>query len=36
MEPSDITIRGAQHHNLKNVDVAIPRHKLVVLTGVSG
>ncbi len=36
MEPSDITIRGAQHHNLKNLDVAIPRHKLVVLTGVSG
>jgi excinuclease ABC subunit A len=36
MEPKNITIRGAQHHNLRNIDVSIPRHKLVVLTGVSG
>jgi excinuclease ABC subunit A len=36
MEPATITIRGAQHHNLRNVDVSLPRHKLVVLTGVSG
>ncbi len=36
MEPENIVIRGAQQHNLKNVDVLIPRYKLVVLTGVSG
>ncbi|MCR5283547.1 MAG: excinuclease ABC subunit UvrA [Lachnospiraceae bacterium] len=31
-----IRIRGAREHNLKNVDVTIPRNKLVVLTGLSG
>ena len=31
-----IEIRGAQMHNLKNVDVQIPRNKLVVITGLSG
>ena len=31
-----IKIRGANEHNLKNVDVDIPRDKLVVLTGLSG
>ncbi|AVT81600.1 excinuclease ABC subunit UvrA [Rhodopseudomonas palustris] len=31
-----ITIRGAREHNLKNVDVTIPRDKLVVFTGLSG
>src|SRR5690348_13430871 len=31
-----ITIRGARLHNLKNVTVAIPKNKLVVLTGLSG
>ena len=31
-----ITIRGAREHNLKNVDVAIPRDQLVVFTGLSG
>ncbi|RIK98210.1 MAG: excinuclease ABC subunit A [Proteobacteria bacterium] len=31
-----ITIRGAREHNLKNIDVAIPRDRLVVLTGLSG
>jgi excinuclease ABC subunit A len=31
-----ITIRGAREHNLKNVDVEIPRDRLVVFTGLSG
>lgn len=31
-----IKIRGANEHNLKNLDVDIPRNKLVVLTGLSG
>src|SRR5699024_7631883 len=31
-----ITIRGAGAHNLKNVDVDIPKNKLVVMTGLSG
>ncbi|MCH2205871.1 MAG: excinuclease ABC subunit UvrA [Lentisphaerales bacterium] len=32
----DIDIKGARQHNLKNVDVTIPRNKLVVITGLSG
>ena len=31
-----ITVKGAREHNLRNIDVRIPRDKLVVLTGVSG
>lgn len=33
---NDIIIKGAREHNLKNIDVKIPREKLVVLTGLSG
>ena len=45
MIPKDITtlepkkfilIKGAQLHNLKNIDVAIPRNQMVVITGLSG
>lgn len=32
----DIIIKGAREHNLKNIDIKIPREKLVVLTGLSG
>ena len=31
-----IAIRGAREHNLKNIDVEIPRDQLVVFTGLSG
>ena len=34
--PQFITIKGAKVHNLKNVDVKIPRNKFVVITGLSG
>ena len=35
-DPDWIVVRGAQQHNLKHVNVTIPRNKFVVLTGVSG
>ena len=31
-----IIIKGARQHNLKNIDVAIPRNKMIVITGLSG
>ncbi|MBQ8415537.1 MAG: excinuclease ABC subunit UvrA [Clostridia bacterium] len=34
--PNQISIRGVRVHNLKNIDVTIPRDKLVILTGLSG
>ncbi|MDP3899721.1 MAG: excinuclease ABC subunit UvrA [bacterium] len=36
MQNKTISIRNANTHNLKNVDIDIPRHKLIVITGLSG
>lgn len=36
MQEDKIIIRGAKEHNLKNIDLEIPRNKLVVFTGLSG
>lgn len=32
----NITIKGAREHNLKNIDLELPRNKLIVITGLSG
>ncbi len=32
----NIVVKGARQHNLKNVDIELPRNKLTVVTGVSG
>lgn len=36
MAIKNLTVKGAKEHNLKNVDISIPRDKLVVFTGLSG
>ena len=36
MSENNIVVKGAKEHNLKNIDVTIPRDKLVVITGLSG
>ncbi|MET1754918.1 excinuclease ABC subunit UvrA [Novosphingobium sp. RD2P27] len=36
MSLTHITVRGAREHNLKGVDIALPRDKLIVITGLSG
>ena len=33
---TQIVVKGARQHNLKNINVSIPRDKLVVITGLSG
>ena len=34
-EDNSINIRGARQHNLKNIDLSLPRNKFIVFTGVS-
>ncbi len=36
MQRNEIVIKGAREHNLKNIDITIPRDKLIVMTGLSG
>ncbi|CAH2214957.1 excinuclease ABC (subunit A) [Tepidibacter aestuarii] len=36
MENKNIVIKGAKEHNLKNIDITIPRNKFIVFTGLSG
>ncbi len=36
MEQGFIKIRGARVHNLKNIDLDLPKNKLIVITGLSG
>jgi excinuclease ABC subunit A len=36
MSDTEIVIRGAREHNLRNVSLSLPRNKLIVMTGVSG
>ncbi|MDP8286208.1 MAG: hypothetical protein RAP03_06000, partial [Candidatus Electryonea clarkiae] len=35
-EPDKIKISGAKEHNLKNINVSLPRNRLCVITGLSG
>ncbi|MDF2522140.1 MAG: uvrA, partial [Clostridia bacterium] len=36
MAKDKIIVKGAREHNLKNIDIEIPRDKFVVITGLSG
>ena len=36
MNSDKIVIKGARENNLKNIDIEIPKNKLVILTGLSG
>src|SRR5712691_8693981 len=36
MDPQTLVIRGAREHNLQNINLELPRNRLIVFTGVSG
>ena len=36
MEHDKLVIKGARENNLKNIDIEIPKNKLVIMTGLSG
>ena len=36
MPEEKLIVRGAREHNLRNIDIAIPRDRLTVITGLSG
>lgn len=36
MEEPSIVVKGARAHNLKNVDIELPKNQLIVMTGLSG
>src|SRR5467141_3234378 len=36
MDSSNIVVRGAREHNLRNVNLKLPKNKLIVFTGISG
>ena len=36
MNQSELKVKGARHHNLKNINVNIPKNKIVVISGLSG
>ena len=36
MSETEIVIRGAREHNLRDISLSLPRNKLIVMTGVSG
>ena len=35
-ELTEIVVKGAREHNLKNIDLSLPRDKFIVITGLSG
>ena len=36
MNNNQLRVKGARHHNLKNINVNIPKNKIVVISGLSG